>query len=57
MTPFVIVIALELLAILKLVKLVSQAQSQSLTSLRVKSIGLVLLILGLPIFLVFCRHW
>ncbi len=57
MLPLIIILTLELLAIVKLARTVSHARAQSMAELWGKSIGLILLILGLPIFIVFFRHW
>jgi hypothetical protein len=56
MVPLIIIPAVELMAILELARSVSQAQNQRPTQLWMRSIGLVFLILGLPIYLVFFRH-
>ena len=57
MIPLVMIITIEILAVLKLGKTVAHARLQSPTRLWLNSLGLIFFILGLPVYLVFLRHW
>ncbi len=57
MIPLVMIITIEILAVLKLGKTVAHARLQSPARLWLNSLGLIFFILGLPVYLVFLRHW